>query len=147
MPRFDDLLDQAITNLYVRKWTSDYCDNIDVIYELSNNLLFRFPDFWESLAEFPQPHLDETYSLCSKENPSHKSNLFDNAITDILIPHDPELRVPDCWVAKLSSGYFLFQESGVPIGTVPRIDIALNLDRESDAMVSIFNDTETPDGG
>ena len=144
MATVDRLLNNRIDKVFTRNWVVDGFESADFIYRLSTGKHFRFPEIYERVTDFE-------YCLPSDEHrpytPSgdklefYDKNFFHARITDLFVPEDPELRSPDEFIVALSSGLFLFQESGAPEGLVTRCDLTTKPSLHF-AMVSVFDTPE-----
>jgi len=140
MPKVDALLETRIEAVYGKFWSSSSCDNADFVYLLSNGKYFRFPDIYQSVTHFDYCELTGDHTRCEPSGTRYgdcKRNLYQAEITDVLVPEDPELRSNDEFILALSSGLYLFQESGNATGCGTRYGLT---DHPSESpMVSVFS--------
>jgi len=143
MPRIDALLENRIDAVFGRFWSSASCDNADYIYRLKTGKCFRFPDIYKCVTHFEYCELTNDHALCKPVQSQvefYRKNLFAATITDVLVSADPELRSPDEFILALSSGLYLFQESGNFTGCGTRYGLT---DRSGGfPLVSVFTTPE-----
>ncbi|MEM7474638.1 MAG: hypothetical protein AAF483_06560 [Planctomycetota bacterium] len=143
MPRLEELLGRRIDAVFARDCSSDYSDRTDYVYRFSDGECFRFPEIYRSIIGFDYCDLSPEHSLFEHQEDRREffeKNLFQAKICDVIVPKEPELRSPDEFVIRLSSGFYLFQESGNFPGCGSRFDLTESL---TDAeMISVFNSPE-----
>jgi hypothetical protein len=138
----EDVIGHRIKRILADTTLSDDSLNFaDFICELDNGVAFRLPYDDESEHWFVDvvPNANHKPLTFPKRHWWHYSRkLWRARISDVLVPADPELRFPDSARVALSSGWFLMQMSGAPIGILPCIDIMPELHAD-DPMVTIWS--------
>ena len=145
MPKIDELLGKRITGVFGHFWTSDSCENADYLFRLDSGQYFAFPEIYLSITDFDYRQPSDNHVLCfdaSTSDPKLREGLFAAQITDLLVPRDPDIRNPDRFLVRLSSGAFLFQESGVPIDCTTRCYLTTQPDDDDEPLTSIFDTNE-----
>lgn len=144
MPKLDQLVDQRITAVLGRFWTSSSAENADYLYRLGSGRYFRFPEIFKCVTHFEYCQPSGEHTLCfdaTSDDALLHQGLFNANITDMLVPQEPAQRCPDNFFVKLTFGLYLFQESGAPIGCPTRCYLTDPPDAGSPLM-SVFETQE-----
>lgn len=145
MPRIDELLGKRITGVFGLFWTSDSSENADYLFRLDDGRFIAFPEIYLSITDFDYRQPSDDHVLCldaSTSDPKLRERLFAAQITDLLVPRNADIRNPDQFLVRLSSGAFLFQESGDPIGCTTRCYLTTQPDDNDEPLTSIFDTKE-----
>lgn len=118
----DVLIGRTLVGLHAALWSSPQCNLAMFIYELDGDDYMMFPDCVRNgQFECWCVELNESFRRMTQIGNSENADirLFGNQVVDVLVPSQPEDRVPDSQFVLLSSGYGVSQESGAPIGILP----------------------------
>ena len=137
----DEIVGRRIANVFCDSSLSDESLNFcDFVYVIDARRSFRMP-FDDGTGDLLQHvAITEKHSpaTCPRWRWWHYHRLLWRArITDILVPADRESRFPDTGIIALSSGWFLAQSCGGPMGIAPTVDIMARLN-DDEPMVSIW---------
>jgi hypothetical protein len=114
-----------------------YCD---FLYVTDHGRCFRMPDGnpdYDMLSAATPPATCGPVHWPAAQQRHFQKRLWSAEITDILVVADPELRFPDTGAIRLSSGWYLVQSSGGPIGIGSAVFLVENL-AGAEPMISIW---------
>jgi hypothetical protein len=135
-----DIVGHRLANILGDSSLSDesinYCD---FVYQTDNGHCFRMP-YDRDTADL-LPHVEPTPNHSPtvwprKEWWHYRRKLWTASITDILVPADPEERFLDTGIIALSSGWFVAQCGGTPIGILPSVNVIEEISAEP--MISVW---------
>lgn len=121
--------------------SDDEFNYVDFICLLDNGIAFQLPYVDDDGMSFENaiPSANHQPVAFPKSKWWHYyRRLWWSPIRDVLIPADPDFRIPDSSRILLESGWSLTQCAGTPIGILPSIDIMPDTSFD-DTMVSIWD--------
>jgi hypothetical protein len=117
--------------------TYNHCD---FIYQTDNCYAFRMPFDDDSGDLLPSAGIENHKPLTWPRDRwwRFRRRLWWAQITDILVPANIEKRYPDRGVIALSSGWFVVQCSGGPMGIAPFVTLVKRPDR-NEPLTSVWS--------